>query len=115
MMQNYCLMVAVSVYLSNVYTREIVGDSIQAKVTRSTVEHLGNQSTYIICFKSNVTEVEYQQFAAVLETKSKMAKEFAAEIIEKFLIIKCLTVKLSKEAMDWVKIYIKYLASYCGL
>ena len=102
MILNYWLMMAISVYLSYVYAQEIIGGSIQAKGTGSVAEHLRDRGTYIIFFKSNVTEIEQQHFVAVLETKSKMTEEFAAEIVGKFFIIKCLTIKLSKEALDWV-------------
>ena len=102
MMQNYWLMIAVSLYLSHVDARAIFGSSTPAKVIRSAVEHLRDPGVYIICFKSNVTEIDQQHFIDVLETKSNITKEFVAEIIEKFLIIKCLTVKLSKEALTWV-------------
>ena len=101
-MRNYWRMLAISFCFSQVYTRAIVDGSIQTRVARSAEEHLRDPGIYIISFRNNVTEMEQQHFVAVLEAKSKMAKEFSAEIIEKFLIIKCLTVKLSKEALDWV-------------
>ena len=104
MIQNYWLMFAISLCFSHVYARAIVGGSIQTRVERSAIENLRDPGIYIIYFKSNVTEIEQQHFVALLETKSKMTREFAAEIIEKFFIIKCLIVKLSKEAraLDWV-------------
>ena len=102
MLQNYWLIVVVSFYLCHVHAQANISGSTQAKAVRSTVEHLRDPDIYIACFKSNVTEIEQQHFVALLETKSKTTHEFAAEIIENFFIIKCLTVKLSKEALDWV-------------
>jgi len=102
MILNYWLMIAVSFYLSHVRARAIFDSSTPTKAVRSAVEYLRDPGVYIICFKSNVTEIDQQHFIDVLETKSKITKEFVAEIIEKFLIIKCLTVKLSEEALNWV-------------
>ena len=95
-------MIGVILYLSLVYCQPSFGHTTQAKFARSAEEHLRDRGTYIVCFKSNVTEIEQQHFVAVLETKSKATKEFVAEIMEKFSIIKCLTVKLSEGALDWV-------------
>ena len=97
-------MITASFYLSIVYCQTVLGVSSQARVTRSAAEHLRDHGTYIIHFKNTTTEIEQQHFATVLETKSNTKKQFAVEIIEKFFIINCLTAKLSKKALHWVKI-----------
>ena len=102
MTRHQWLMIMVSFYLSDVYCQRILGDSSQSRIAKSAVEHLRDRGTYIIHFKSTVTEIEQQHFAAVLETKSKTTKRFVVEIIEKLFTINCLTAKLSKKASHWV-------------
>ena len=96
------MMITASFYLSIVYCQAVLGGSSQARVARSAVEHLRDHGTYVIHFKTTVTEIERQHFAAVLETKSKTTKQFVVEIIEKFSTFNCLTAKLSQKAMQWV-------------
>jgi len=92
-------------FLSLVCCQTVIGTSDQARVTRSTVETLRDHGTYIIHFKNSVTEMELKHFAFILEKKSNKRKQFVAEIIEKMFTIKCLTAKLSKRALQWVRLY----------
>ena len=98
MMQNHRLFItAVSLCLSLL--------CCHAQTKASAVEHLRDQDAYIIYFKSDVTEIEQQNFVEKLRRTSKATKHFGVEIIEKFFIINCLTAKLSKKALQWVWIY----------
>ena len=99
MIRNQWLLVTASFYLSLVCCQTVFGNSSrQARIVRSAFEHLRDHGTYIIYFNNAVTEAELQHFAAVLEEK------FVAEIIEKFFIINCLTAKLSKKVLQWVRV-----------
>ena len=95
MMGNHWLLI---IALGIVYCQTAFGSSGQAKVSKSAFEHLRDRGIYIIYFGNTVTELELLHFAAVLE------EQFTVEIIEKFFIIKCLTAKLSKRALHWVRI-----------
>ena len=106
MMRNQWLLVTASFYLSLACSQTAFGSSSQTRVTRSAFEHLRDHGTYIIYFNNVVKEVELQHFAAVLE------EEFIAEIIEKFIIINCLTAKLSTIALQWVRVKRYLLYSY---
>jgi len=94
-------------FLSLVCCQTVIGSPDQARVTRSTVETLRDHGTYIIHFKNSVAEIELKHFAFILEQKSisLKRKQFVAEIIEKMFTIKCLTAKLSKRALEWVRLY----------
>jgi len=92
-------------FLSLVCCQTVIGSPDQARVTRSTIETSRDHGTYIIHFKNNVTEIELKYFAFILEKKSNKRKQFVAEIIEKMFTIKCLTAKLSKRALEWVRLY----------
>ena len=98
MMRNQWLLVTASFCLSIVCCQTAFGSSSHVRVARSAFEHLRDHGTYIIYFNNAVTEAELQHFAAVLEEK------FVAKIIEKFFIINCLTAKLSKIALQWVRV-----------
>ena len=100
MIRNQWLLLTASFHLSLVCCQTAFGSSSQARVARSAFEHLRDRGTYIINFNNAVKEVELQHFAAVLE------EEFVAEIIEKFFIINCLTAKLSKKVLQWVRVNI---------
>ena len=89
--------------LGIVYCQTAFGSSSQAKVSKSAFEHLRDRGIYIIQFSNTLTELELQHFAAVLE------EQFTVEIIEKFFIIKCLTARLSKRALHWVRIQLHIL------
>ena len=52
------MMITASFCLSIVYCQAVLGGSSQARVARSAVEHLRDHGTYIIHFKSIVTEIE---------------------------------------------------------
>ena len=96
------LLAAASFFLGLVYCQTVFGSSSKATVTRSAVESLRDHGVYIIYFKNDVPEIKLQHFVTVLERKSKLFV-FIAEIIGKFLDIKCLTAKLSKKALRWVR------------
>ena len=105
------LMITASFFLGIVYCQTVFGSPSQLKVTRTAVESLRDHGTYIIHFNDTITETELQNFTAILESKSKITKHFAAEIIEKFFIINCLTAKLSRKALQWVRIC-SYIATH---
>ena len=92
-------------FLSLVCYQTVIGSHHQAKVIRSTTETLRDHGTYIIHFKNNVTEIELKHFAFILKQKSDKRKQFVTEIIEKMFTIKCLTAKLCKRALQWVRLY----------
>ena len=100
-----------TVILSTVFYREISAGRIPVRVTRSAVESLRDHDIYIITFKSYVTEKELDQFATTLAIKSIKETNFSVEIIEKLFVIKCLTARLSRKALNWVRtVYICKLA-----
>ena len=101
---NWLMMIAASLFLGFMCCQTVYGSSNQAKITVSAVESLRDHGTYIIHFNSTATESELKQFVADLEENSKLMENFTAEVIEKFFIIKCLTAKLSEEALQWVRI-----------
>ena len=88
------------VILSTVYYQEVSAGRGPARVTISAVESLRDRGTYIIHFKSHVSEKELHRFAAALARRSTRESNFAAEIIEKLFVIKCLTARLSKRALS---------------
>lgn len=92
-----------TVILSAVFYQEASAGHYPVRITRSAVESLRDRGTYIIHFKSHVTEEELDQFATALVMKSMKEKNFSAEIIEKLFVIKCLTARLSRRALNWVK------------
>ena len=51
-----------------------------------------------------MTEEELQQFAATLSRSYDKGENFITEIIELF-VIKCLTARLSRRALSWVRNY----------
>ena len=95
----------VASFLSLLCCQTTSGKPSRATISKSTVGNLRDRGIYIIHFKNNATEIKLQHFTAVLERKSNK-KHFVAEIIENFFTIKCLTAKLSKRALQWVRIYI---------
>ena len=94
---QWWLITTILLSLDLVCYRVAFGAYSQASVTKSAVKHLQDHGTYIIYFRNNVTEIELQHFSAILERKS------VAKIIGKHFIINCLTAKLSKEALQWVR------------
>ena len=91
------------VILSTVFYQEVSAGRGPASITRSAVESLRDRGTYIICFKSHVSKKELHRFAAALARMSTKESNFAAEIIEKLFVIKCLTARLSRRALSWVR------------
>lgn len=75
----------------------------KTRVTRSAVESLRIQDSYIIHFKENITEKRLQRFVATLGRKANKTRKFDVEIHQQFLSIKCLTARLSKKAVKWVR------------
>ena len=80
------------------------GTSGKARVTRSAVERLRIHNNYIIHFKENTTQTELQKFIADIVRKTNKKRKFNAEILQEFLPIKCLSVRLSNKALKWVRI-----------
>ena len=74
----------------------------QAKFTRSAVESLQIHNNYIVHFKENVTEKQFQRFAGALVRKTIQKRKFVAEILQQYYTIKCLTARLSNKALKWV-------------
>ena len=74
-----------------------------AVVTRSTDESLRIHNSYIIHFKENATEKRLQQFVDTLVRRTTHKRNFVAEILQRFLTIKCLTARLSAKALSWVR------------
>ena len=74
----------------------------QVRVTRSPVESLRIHENYLINFKKTATEERINGFLTTLATKSNRSRNFNAEILTKFLSIKCITARLSDKALAWV-------------
>ena len=74
----------------------------QVRVTRAAVETLRIHENYLIHFKENVTEERINRFLEILARKSNRSRNFNAEILKKFLPIKCITARLSNRALAWV-------------
>ena len=85
--------------------------SSAAVVTRSTDESLRIHDIYIIHFKENATEKRLQRFVATLIRKTNHTRNFAAEVLQQFLTIKCLTARLSAKALSWVRYFIRSYAA----
>ena len=93
-----------TVILSTLFYQEVsAGRRIPVRVTRSAVESLRDHGTYIVHFKSHVTEKELHQFSTILMIKSMKERNFFVEIIEKLFVIKYLTARLSRRALNWVR------------
>jgi len=82
-----------------------------ARVTKSTDENLRDKGTYIIHFEYTITDTTMQHFAKQLIRRSSRKTKFVADIISEYHSINCLTAKLSKRALKWVRIYYLYCAS----
>ena len=74
----------------------------QVRVTRAAVESLRIHENYLIHFKENVTEERINRFLDILARRSNQSRNFNAEILKKFLPIKCITARLSNRALEWV-------------
>ena len=82
-----------------------------ARVTRSTDENLRDIGTYVIHFEDSITDAQLQHFAKHLIRRSRRKAKLEAEIISEYRSINCLTAKLSKRALKWVRIYWLYCAT----
>ena len=102
MEKSHWLLITAS-FLSLVYCQVVYGCPSQARVKKSAVDTLQDYGIYIVHFKSNTKETEQQHFVAVLNRKLNTTVDFVVEIIENFFAIKCLTAKLSKTALQWVR------------
>jgi len=72
-----------------------------ARVKRSASDNLRDPGTYIVHFKDSTTDAQLQHFIKQL---SYNKGKFGAKIVAEYLNIKCLTAKLSKGALKWVRI-----------
>jgi len=75
-----------------------------ARVRRSADESLRDPGTYVIRFEDNATDSQLQHFIKQLIRKSYKVAKFEAILIAEYPNIKCLTVRLSEEALKWVRI-----------
>jgi len=75
-----------------------------ARVRRSADESLRDPGTYVIHFEDNTTDSQLQQFTKQLIRRSYKVAKFEAIIIAEYPNIKCLTVRLSERALEWVRI-----------
>ena len=91
------------VSLTTVCYQEVSAGLSRARVTRSPVESLRDHGTYIVHFKEHIPEDELQNFITALVRKTNTERNFTAEIIEELFIIKCLTARLSRRALNWVR------------
>ena len=98
-----------AILLGTVYYQGVFASHLPVKVTRSADESLRDCDTYIIKFKS---EKDLHPFATDLTLKSEKESNFSAEIIEEMLIMKCLTARLSRSALDWVRSQILLISIY---
>jgi len=78
--------------------------SCVARVRRSTNKNFRDPGTYIVHFEDNATDAELYHFAKQMIRRSNIREKFEAKIIAEYSNIRCLTVKLSEEALKWVKI-----------
>jgi len=86
-----------------------------ARVKRSANENLRDPGTYIIHFKDSTTDAQLQHFTKQLNRRSNRSVKFEASIISEYPNIKCLTARLSKKALKWVRILNIALSILCGL
>ena len=71
-----------------------------ARVKRS---DLRGPRTYIVHFEDSTTDAQLQHFTKQLNKGSNRSVKFEATIIAEYPIIKCLTTRLSKKALNWVR------------
>ena len=107
---RWMMILLLTTILGTVY-QEVSAVHGPVRVTRSAVESLRDRGTYIVHFKDQATEEELQQFTATLRTSSAKENNYTAEIIEEMFIIKCLTARVSRRALSWVRTVIKYVSN----
>ena len=113
---RWMMILFAAVILGTVCYQEVSAGHGPVRVTRSAVESLRDRNTYIIHFKDHVTEEELQQFTATLRRSFDEEEKLTDEIIEELFIIKCLTARLSRRALSWVRIvYISILSTHSFL
>ena len=81
------------------------------RVKRSANENLRDPGTYIVHFKDSTTDEQLQHFVKQLTRRSIRNVNFQGILISKYLAIKCLTVRLSDKALQWVRI--KLITTVC--
>ena len=101
--QQWMMILFLTVILSTVCYQGVCAGRGPVRVTRSVVESLRDHGTYIISFKHHVTEEELLRFSAALSKSADEDEIFTTEIIEELFVIKCLTAKLSRRALSWVR------------
>ena len=84
-----------------------------ARVKRSANENLRDPGTYIVHFEDSTTDAQLQRFAKHLNKRSNSRVKFEATVITEYPIIKCLTARLSKRALKWVRI-IDVMLHHCA-
>ena len=80
-----------------------------ARVKRSANENLRDPGTYIVHFKDSTTDEQLQNFVKQLKLRSSKSVEFQAILISKYLDIKCLTIRVSDKALQWVRIKLLHI------
>ena len=81
-----------------------------ARVTKSTNENLRDPGIYIVHFEDTTTDLQQHNFAKQLIKKFNERAKFEATIIAEYPNIKCLTSRLSKKALNWVRIFVHTIA-----
>ena len=99
-MTEWKVVLFLTILLGSIYYQKTFASLVPVKVTRSAIEHLRDRDTYIITFKS---KKDLHPFTTDLALKSVKENNFYAEVIVEMLIMKCLTARLSRSAVDWVR------------
>ena len=73
------------------------------RVKRSANENLRDPGTYIVHFKDSTTDAQLQDFVKQLTRRPNGGIEFEVETISEYINIKCLTARMSKRAVKWVR------------
>ena len=81
-----------------------------ARVTKSTNENLRDPGIYIVHFEDTTTDLQQHHFAKQLVKRFNKRKKFEATIIAQYPNIKCLTSRLSKKALNWVRMFMHTIA-----
>jgi len=79
--------------------------SCVARVKRSANKNLRDPGTYIVHFENNATDAQLYHFAKQMNKRSSKREKFEAKMIAEYSNIKFLIVKLSEEALKWVKMH----------
>ena len=76
-----------------------------ARFTKSANENLHDPRIYIIQFEDTTTDLQQHHFVKQLIKKFNEGAKFEVTIIAEYPNIKCLTSRLSNNALNWVRVF----------